>query len=388
MAYADSIKYNKIRSMKGLPIGAIVPWASDQSTIPSGWVVCNGSTVASTRYPLLFDVIGNSYGGTAGSTFRLPPLTNSTKGIMDIFVGHYQYLKTNGGTANEPTSSSISQDSYWSIISGGDGNQGSNTRDTWISTIDVVGEIVGTPTFFGIYDPITISDGSFSYVAVWGETRLRAQNMPSHTHSASSVTQAPSYRNGSGRATWCTGGSSVGGGIPCDVSCSTTTAYRVAANPNNDTRVSRGNIAGHLSDNFLFTNVGSSGTTLAVGTGGGGTIRSVPPSGSGGLGESGATVYNGGDGRCVGDMNCTTGVDVLFTSLSNPETSLANVSAHSHGTVTYNLTGRYQVISPGVRDNVQLNTVRLNNDAGRNFCTITATTSTPSLDMLYIIRAF
>ena len=94
MAYADAANYNRFKSMKGLPVGSIVPWAGDLAEIPRGWVACNGNTVQVTRYPLLYDVIGNSYGGTADSTFRLPPLNNSTKAIMDIFPGHFNYLRT------------------------------------------------------------------------------------------------------------------------------------------------------------------------------------------------------------------------------------------------------------------------------------------------------
>lgn len=374
MAYADAIKYNVIRSMKGLPIGAIVPWSSDQSNIPTGWIVCNGATIATTRYPLLFSVIGNSYGGTAGSTFRIPPLTNSGKAVMDIFRGHYQHLKTNGGAANAPTSATIAQDTFWTIVSNGNGDEGSSTQSTYISTIDVVGQITGTPTFQAIYDPITISDGSFSYVAVWAQTRLRAQNMPSHSHSAPG-NRSLSYRNNGGSATDCGGTGTVGS---CTFNCTSTSAWRVAQQPPNGTREAFANDTGDLNNNFNRTD-----ETGLVGTGGGGGIRA-----SNAAGESGSTVYVGGDGICQGDMNCNGGLTTLFTSLSNSETTLGAVAPHEHGTVNYNLTGRYRVISPGLRDNIQLNTVSINNEAGRNFCTITADVTTPSLEMLYIIRAF
>lgn len=372
MAYADAIKYNAVRSMKGLPIGAIIPWSSDQSNIPVGWIVCNGATVATTRYPLLFDVIGNSYGGVDGSTFRIPPLTNSGKAVMDIFRGHYQHLKTNGGAANAPTSATIAQDTFWTIVSNGNGDEPSSTQTTYLSTIDVVGEITGTPTFQGIYDPITISDGDFSYVAVWAETRLRAQNMPAHSHSLS-TNQSVSYRNTGGTASEC-GGSGTFDGI-CFFDCTSTSAFRVAQQPPNGTREAFANNATDLANNFNRTD-----ETGITGTGGGGGVRA-----SNAAGESGSTVYIGGDGICQGDMDCT---GVLFTSLSNRETTIGQVSPHEHGTVNYNLQGRYRVISPGLRSNIQLNTVSINNEPGRNFCTITADTTTPSLEMLYIIRAY
>jgi len=42
-------------------------------TIPDGWLVCDGSSVAQADYPELYAVIGTTYGGT-GSNFNLPNL--------------------------------------------------------------------------------------------------------------------------------------------------------------------------------------------------------------------------------------------------------------------------------------------------------------------------
>lgn len=41
------------------------------STIPEGWLLCDGSSVSRTRYPQLFEAIGYKYGGS-GDTFYLP----------------------------------------------------------------------------------------------------------------------------------------------------------------------------------------------------------------------------------------------------------------------------------------------------------------------------
>ena len=56
-----------------LPIGAIIPYGS--STVPSNWLVCDGSAVSRTTYADLFAIIGTSYGAGDGSTtFNLPNL--------------------------------------------------------------------------------------------------------------------------------------------------------------------------------------------------------------------------------------------------------------------------------------------------------------------------
>lgn len=383
MAFANAIKYNRVRSMKGLPIGAIVPWASDQSTVPTGWIVCNGATISNTRYPILFSVIGNTYGGTVGSTYRLPPLTSGQSAIVDVFRGHYEYFKGSainalpGNEVNLPSSTTLANDPFWSIVGfGNNGNTGSNTQTVWLSTIDVVGEQVGRPTFPALYDDMTINDGSYSFTVTYTGTSLGANHMPPHTHSLNSD-DATSWRREGGEALECTGTTTVD---TCRQTCSSTSAWRVAANPNSATRLSRGNRQEDLVSNFLFfdARIGLGGT------GGGGNIRGVPRFDSGGRGESGATVYTDGNGVCSGAMGC--GGDILFTSLSNDATN--NSAAHFHGPNNYNLQGRYNVISPGLRNNISLNTVSINNAPGQNFCTINADTATPSLEMLYIIRAF
>lgn len=54
-----------------MPVGTIVAYTS--STIPEGWLYCNGGAVSRTTYAKLFSVIGTKYGAGDGSTtFNLP----------------------------------------------------------------------------------------------------------------------------------------------------------------------------------------------------------------------------------------------------------------------------------------------------------------------------
>jgi microcystin-dependent protein len=41
---------------------------------PVGWLLCDGSTLQVSQYQALYALIGNTYGGTASSTFALPDL--------------------------------------------------------------------------------------------------------------------------------------------------------------------------------------------------------------------------------------------------------------------------------------------------------------------------
>ena len=381
MAFSDAIKYNKIRAMKGLPVGAIVPWASDQGEIPVGWTVCNGSTISTLTYPILFSVIGNTYGGTAGSTFKLPPLTSGGPAIVDQFRGHYGYLThpdrkdtTKGyNEAHIPTSTSVSDDPYWDIVGKGtNGDEGSNQQTFWISTMDLVGvEKKTNVKFQALYDDIEVRDGSYFFSANYNEVELGVKELPVHTHGDPS-TDATSYERDGRTAIRCDGGKRE---AECNISCQASAAYRVAAKPAVHVRVSMGDNQSHLKDNFVFTD----GRTGWTSDGGGGTFQATSL-----YAETVAGLYRDGEGRCSNNMNC--GNDVLFTSRSH--TTTVSGAGHVHAPNNYNMEGKYQVISPGLRTNIKLNTVRINNTPGVNYGTINVETATPSLEMLYIIRAF
>lgn len=56
----------------GVPLAAILPLAHN-STIPAGYLLCDGSAVSRTMYPDLYDAIGTTYGAGDGSTtFNVP----------------------------------------------------------------------------------------------------------------------------------------------------------------------------------------------------------------------------------------------------------------------------------------------------------------------------
>lgn len=55
------------------PVGTVQAFAG--STIPSGWLLCNGQAVSRTTYAKLYSVIGTKYGSGDGSTtFNVPNL--------------------------------------------------------------------------------------------------------------------------------------------------------------------------------------------------------------------------------------------------------------------------------------------------------------------------
>jgi microcystin-dependent protein len=87
------------------PVGAVMAFA--RSTVPTGWLKCNGAAVSRTTYADLFAAIGTTYGAGDGSTtFNLPDLRgefirghDDGRGVdagrgfgtaqADAFQGHY-----------------------------------------------------------------------------------------------------------------------------------------------------------------------------------------------------------------------------------------------------------------------------------------------------------
>ena len=382
MAFADVTKYNLIRSMRGLPVGAIIPWSSDASTIPAGWTVCNGSVVSISKYPILAKVIGNSYGGVAGSTFKLPPLTTGSPGIVDQFQGHYDMLaaaKYNNGNngdndAHKPFSNSKSADPYWTIVGAGTaGDEGSTQQTFWVSTMDLVGEEIKTDVDFqAIYDDMEVAEGSYFFSVNYKSVNLGVEHMTNHSHSDPS-TVATSYDRGGSTITRCDG--KVKQSETCNMNCSSGEAYRVAANPAVHVKVSYGNNQSDLKNNFVFTDPRTGWTS----DGGGGNAQPTTA-----YAQKVAGHYKDGTGRCTGNMKC--GTDVLFTDKSHDEVQLS--APHQHNPNNYQLEGKFQVISPGLRTDIKLNTVRIDNTPGINYGTINVETATASLEMMYIIRAY
>ena len=61
--------YNRIKSAKAVPVGTIMPWTGSASTssiasdaIPFGYLICRGQTLRAIDYPLLAQLLGNTYG--------------------------------------------------------------------------------------------------------------------------------------------------------------------------------------------------------------------------------------------------------------------------------------------------------------------------------------
>jgi len=107
-----------------IEVGTILPWSN--STLPSGYLHCDGSAVSRSTYSALFAIISTDYGaGDGSSTFNLPDLQDK------VPLGHSgsKAVASTGGAATVSSSGSITIAELTPA-----GNVGGSTAATTIST--------------------------------------------------------------------------------------------------------------------------------------------------------------------------------------------------------------------------------------------------------------
>lgn len=86
---------------EGAIVNAGFIWHYAGSTIPDGWLVCDGSAISRTTYARLFAAIGTLYGsGDGTTTFNLPYVAGRTVVGRDITDADFNILGLFGGQKN------------------------------------------------------------------------------------------------------------------------------------------------------------------------------------------------------------------------------------------------------------------------------------------------
>jgi microcystin-dependent protein len=79
MANYVATRYNfdgaNLTGIQGVNTGIVVPWGT--ASIPSGFLLCDGTSYATASYTALFAVIAYTYGGS-GANFNVPDLRDRT----------------------------------------------------------------------------------------------------------------------------------------------------------------------------------------------------------------------------------------------------------------------------------------------------------------------
>jgi|TARA_R100001460_G_scaffold1078_1_gene4352 microcystin-dependent protein len=102
MSNYEATRYNftgaDLTGIEGIPTATIVPWST--SSVPTGFLECNGAAVSRSTYSALFAIVGTTYGsGDGASTFNVPNLADN----VAVGKSNNKALASTGG-ANTVTS--------------------------------------------------------------------------------------------------------------------------------------------------------------------------------------------------------------------------------------------------------------------------------------------
>ena len=106
MANYEATKYNynagSVTGIVTVPTATIIPWSD--SSVPSGYLECNGAAVSRTTYSALFAIVGTTYGsGNGSSTFNLPDLKNN----IGLGRSNAKALASTGGANTVQTTGNV-----------------------------------------------------------------------------------------------------------------------------------------------------------------------------------------------------------------------------------------------------------------------------------------
>lgn len=177
----------------GLPIGAIVPYAG--TTIPLGFLLCDGSELFISQYPTLYQYIGTTYNGTAPlngvNTFRLPDLRGRFALGRDNMDNGLQISTVSGnvdaGGGNADRVPGVDADTI--------GGNGGNVEYTLaVSSLpNHEHNMVGSSgqQYYGVRSDTSVPLDSGAFLGVGGTTVNKTQYLPSSGRVKSSITGQP-----------------------------------------------------------------------------------------------------------------------------------------------------------------------------------------------------
>ena len=62
------------RNIVGVPVGVIMDFAGAETGVPTGWLICAGQLVLKATYPVLFALLGTTWGAGNATQFNIPDL--------------------------------------------------------------------------------------------------------------------------------------------------------------------------------------------------------------------------------------------------------------------------------------------------------------------------
>jgi microcystin-dependent protein len=145
MSNYEATKYDfngsNLTGIEGIPTATIVPWTA--SSVPTGFLECNGAAVSRSTYSALFAVIASTYGGGDGSsTFNVPDLQNK----VAVSKSNNKALASTGGADTVAVTPS--------------GNVGGSTANASLSTAQLASHAhSGAPSGTTQTQPLAVQPG-------------------------------------------------------------------------------------------------------------------------------------------------------------------------------------------------------------------------------------
>lgn len=181
-----------------MPTGTLQPWTG--SSVPSGWLICNGAAVSRSTYSSLFGVISTRFGSGDGSTtFNLPDLQGYQLVGADLATGPIDNTSTyRVGSVDAGTIAAHSSEAHNHTISYADYSEISHTQSHSHSAAPTLSSS-GAHTHTGT--SVTSNAGqSHTHTASVGAggsqtvtTGATSRNTSAHTHSAPSVSTGDTH---------------------------------------------------------------------------------------------------------------------------------------------------------------------------------------------------
>jgi len=118
--YNDEWQELNIKALDSMPIGAIIQFAG--STIPNGWLICDGTAISRETYADLYTKIGTAYGtGDGSTTFNVPNFKGKVAVGYNSSETEFNALGKTGGSKEMQKHSHRVQGGDGHFIHGGTG---------------------------------------------------------------------------------------------------------------------------------------------------------------------------------------------------------------------------------------------------------------------------
>jgi hypothetical protein len=182
--------YQQSKTAKAAVIGTIMPWTGSANTVPDGWVLCNGGSVAANEFPLLAQAIGDSYNqGNSDFGGNFPAYTGSitipdlnNKVLIDIEESYFN-TKQNGGTGKAIDTDPDARTLLSPLI--GDNTDNGVTIIFTDVFVDVVFTLNDRSGYFGKISGNTWVPGDGAKTLYVGPRKLGRQHVTGHGHAGS-----------------------------------------------------------------------------------------------------------------------------------------------------------------------------------------------------------